>query len=390
MGELLAKSAGPQTALGFIATWKRVLLLACASRLMVLLVGVAAVVTVGPNPANRPPSVSPNVVVDLTSRWDVGWYIGLASRGYDRSRVAARNDRTAFFPAWPLALRGVAQFVPRNSAAWAWTGAALSMLLFSAALAQVHRVAQHYVPLDKADGAALLLAFYPFGIYFSVGYSESLYLLAIASAWLAALSVHVGRAMAWGIVVGLTRPNGITFCLPLLLAAAPTRPWLIRRAWLSSLGPVVGVAGFSLFLWVWVGVPWQWLAAQDSWGRAHIGLFGLVQSDVDFVRHNGVYGLITGRPYDVFNMSGLLVLGLSPLIYKRMGLGASLVGPLALLPALAVGGWPSFGRYSAVVFPAFIALASALPSRHVPVVGAAGAILAGLASALFFTFRPLY
>jgi hypothetical protein len=72
-----------------------------------------------------------------------------------------------------------------------------------------------------------------------------------------------------------------------------------------------------------------------------------------------------------------------------MGIGAALVGPLALLPALSVGGWASFGRYSSVVFPAFIACAAWIPARHIPVVAAGSALLAGLAATLFFTFRPL-
>lgn len=376
--------------LGFFATWKRVWLLALLSRLIVLFVGLGAIVTLGPNPDNRPPSVSPNVVVDLTSRWDVGWYIGLASRGYDKERVTSRNDRTAFFPAWPAALRSVAQFVPRNSAAWAWTGALLSMLLFSCALAQVHRAAQHYLPLEEADAAALLLSFYPFAIYFSLGYSESLYLLAIASAWHAALTGRLRAALLWGTLVGLTRPNGLTFCIPLLLSTHARGSWSFSRALPYSVGPLVGVALFSAFLWIWVGVPWQWLTAQESWGRAHVGLWSVLAADVSFLRHNGVYGFLTGRPYDLLNMLGVSVFLLSPLVYKRLGIGAALVGPLALLPALAVGGWPSFGRYSSVVFPAFIALAATLPSRHVPMVTAVSAVLAGLISALFFTFRPLY
>ncbi len=374
----------------FAVAWRRVWLVALLSRIVVLAIGMGAMVTIGPNPANRPPRVSDNVFVDLTSRWDVGWYIGLANRGYDRDRVTARHDRTAFFPAWPLTLRSVAQFVPRNSAAWAWTGALLSILLFSMALAQVHRTARLYVTLEQADAAVLLLAFYPFAFCFSVGYSESLYLLAAASAWYATAAGQTTGGLTWGTVVGLTRPNGVTMCLPLFLCTLSEPSWNARRAMLAAGGPLLGVAGFSLFLWFWIGVPWQWLAAQDSWGRAHVGLGGLLSADLQFLRQHGLYGLLTARPFDVFNMLGLSVLALTPLVYRHMGLGAALLGPLALLPALAVGGWPSFGRYSAVVFPAFIALAGALPARHVPVFAATSAILAGLASALFFTFRPLY
>lgn len=374
----------------FLAAARRVALTAVLSRAIVLLVGLAAIVTIGPTPTNPPPTTSANVVADLTSRWDVGWYIGLASRGYDKERVSSRNDRSAFFPAWPLTLRAAAQLVPRNSTAWAWTGAVVSMLLFAGALAQVHRVAQLYMPADRADVAVLLLAFYPFAIFFSVGYSESLYLLAIASAWYAVETGHLGQAVMWGTIVGLARPNGVTFCVPLLLLAVlrHSRPW--RFALIAAAGPLVGVALFSAFLWLWVGVPWQWLAAQESWGRAHVGIWGLLRADLNFVRHNGLYGLLVGRPYDVFNMLGVSVLALSFLIYRQMGAGAALVGPLALLPAIAVGGWPSLGRYSSVVFPAFIALAGVLPSRHVPVVAATGAVLGGLCAVLFFTFRPLY
>jgi hypothetical protein len=61
-----------------------------------------------------------------------------------------------------------------------------------------------------------------------------------------------------------------------------------------------------------------------------------------------------------------------------------------MLPALASGGLLSAGRFSAVMFPAFLWLASAVPVRHRPGWIAAFAALQAFNAALFYTWRPLF
>ena len=61
-----------------------------------------------------------------------------------------------------------------------------------------------------------------------------------------------------------------------------------------------------------------------------------------------------------------------------------------ILPALANGGLLSAGRFSSVLFPAFIWLAAVVPSAHRPAWIASFAALQAYNAALFYTWRPLF
>jgi hypothetical protein len=61
-----------------------------------------------------------------------------------------------------------------------------------------------------------------------------------------------------------------------------------------------------------------------------------------------------------------------------------------ILPPLAAGGLLSAGRFSSVLFPAFIWLALAVPVRHRPMWLAGFMALQAFNAALFYTWRPMY
>jgi hypothetical protein len=61
-----------------------------------------------------------------------------------------------------------------------------------------------------------------------------------------------------------------------------------------------------------------------------------------------------------------------------------------ILPPLAAGGLVSAGRFSAVLFPAFIWLAAAVPPKHRPAWLASFAAFQALNAAMFYTWRQLY
>jgi hypothetical protein len=61
-----------------------------------------------------------------------------------------------------------------------------------------------------------------------------------------------------------------------------------------------------------------------------------------------------------------------------------------IVPALAIGGLLSAGRFSSVLFPAFIWLATAVPSSHRAGWIATFAALQAFCAALFYTWRPLF
>ena len=61
-----------------------------------------------------------------------------------------------------------------------------------------------------------------------------------------------------------------------------------------------------------------------------------------------------------------------------------------MVPPLTTGGWLSAGRFSSVLFPAFIWLGTAVPPSHRPAWIASFAALQAFNAALFYTWRPLF
>src|SRR5207247_10357969 len=100
---------------------------------------------------------------------------------------------------------------------------------------------------DPAQASLCLLAFYPFSIFYGAIYTESFFLLASVGAVHHFKQREHVRAAAWGLLAGLTRPNGFLLAAPLAIQAATGVKRMNRIA--AADAPVVGWAGDSLVRW---------------------------------------------------------------------------------------------------------------------------------------------
>src|SRR5690606_12030762 len=115
----------------------------------------------------------------------------------------------------------------------------------------------------------------------------------------------------------------------------------------------------------------------SSWGR-------------DVARF-GVYEVTSAVPIDVLNALGaLFVLALTVPVWRSFGLPYALVILVNLLPPLAAGGILSAGRFSAVLFPAFVWLASRIPAAHRSAWLASFMAVQALNASLFYTWHELF
>ena len=144
------------------------------------------------------------------ARWDSAWYLVIARYGYRPDLGVYTSSRTAFFPLYPLGLRGIASLgVPPVLA-----GVLLSVCALALALYGIHRLTtlelgrQERSSLDRerlagtARLAVLLTAFAPMAFFFSAVYSESLYLaLSVGLFW----SARHGRWVWVGVLGALAR-----------------------------------------------------------------------------------------------------------------------------------------------------------------------------------------
>jgi hypothetical protein len=404
-------------------TRKAVLVPWVASRLMVLAIGYFAVVFFGyPGTTGPPIRVSRNEFINLPMKWDAGWYLGIALEGYDYNPRIDRQQNIAFFPAYPMSVRiGAALLGSRSMAASEVTGInrteyayaqhhrivltamVISLTAFLWALTYLYRFARELMDERAALGAVLACCMYPFSLFFSAFYTESLFLLTMVGAF-----YHMRRrewlpAAAWGLLLGLTRPNGCLVSIPLALLVLQ-QAWAAAKASgkaidqkeviagiAASAMPGIGMLIFSAYLFSLSGKPFVWLEAHGAWGRVYEGLDTLFLTHLSIVATQGLYAYSQGLPTDMIN--GLATVGALIAVWpitRRLGVVYGVFMLLMLLPPLARGGFMSMGRVTSTLFPLFLYLGWRLRGTTRETLLMASAGLQGFFSALFFTWRPIF
>ena len=382
-----------------------------ATRPVVLLVGFLAVVTIGMAP-RAGFTLSSEPLANLPSRFDAGWYGQIALDGYVWNHTFDRQGTIAFFPAMPLLMRtGGAVFgtneegTPRERRVLRalWAGVVISLAAFLWGLYYFIRLGRDVIGPERAADAALLLAAYPFALFFSAPYTESLFLLGAVAAVYHFRRQEWIAASCWGLVVGLTRPNGCFVSVPLAIFAlqqirASHRrgehgQQVRRRAVVSfvvAAMPGIGMLLFTGYLYGLTGVWFAWAKSHQAWGRTFQG-FGPIASSFGSLLDQSIVDLLVARPFDALNTAGFLFGSvLTYPVFKRLGAAWGVFVLINLLPPLFAGGVLSMGRLSSTLFPLFMALALLIPSRSVPAWAAGFAVVQGLCAALFFTWRALY
>jgi hypothetical protein len=385
--------------------------LGLSSRVAVLFIAYMAVVTIGVNAATTGFEMSHDKLSNLPARFDAGWYGGIALGGYYFGGDFKRQQNVAFFPAFPMLMRAfgypIGAFGPglpaeKRMVRLLWGGVIISLAAFAWASAYVWRLARAIAGEAAATGAVALLAAYPFSLYFSAPYTEAVFLLGAVGAVYHFRRDEWVRAGAWGMLVGLTRPNGC-FLSVVLAAMIAERLWRTRRqpsllaefptvkSLAAAAMPGAGMLAYSAYVHQLTGRWFGWARLHEAaWGRSYEGL-APVQRAYGWITDEGLFHVIEGVPYDTLNSLGLIfaLLMLWPVL-RRLGPALALFILINVVPPMLAGGVLSLGRLSSTLFPAFIALAAISSPRLTQALVIAFAIGQGLAAAIFFTWRPLF
>ena len=378
------------------------------TRPLVFFVAYLAVVTLG-FPRTVGFILSSDPLANLPARFDAGWYGGIALDGYEWDKQFGRQRNIAFFPAQPLLMRTVGvpfgagnPTLPREKrmVRALWAGVFVSLAAFLWALVYVSRLSERLAGAAAATAAPMLLAAYPFAVYFNAPYTEGLFLLGAAGAF---WEFHRGRwirASLFGLLAGFSRPNGCLLSIPLAMlaiehawrardsrpAAALARETAIRT--IVAAMPGVAMLIFTAYLHQLTGVWFAWARMHGAWGRSW-GTGALTELGHK-LSTDGLLLFFQNDPYNAVNATAaLFALALVWPVFRRLGPAYAAFVLVNLIPPLFTAGALSMGRITSTLFPLFIVLAT-LPARFVPGWVAAFAMLQGLVAALFFTWRDLY
>jgi hypothetical protein len=381
---------------------------ALATRLTALLIGYFAVVTIGIDKTMVGFELTPDAALSLPGRFDAGWYGGIALEGYSFEGRWDKQQNVAFFPAFPLLMRvagyPLGAFAPgiskeRRMARMLWGGVAVSLIAFAWAAVYFWRLARDTIGADRATSAVALLAAYPFAVFFSAPYTESLFLLGAVAAVYHFRRGELPYAVAWGLLVGLTRPNGcfLSIVLALLMLEKIRLSEILKfpnsqmfKSLLAAAAPGVGMLIYSAYVKHLTGAWFGWARLHEAWGRSYSGL-APVERAYGWITDEGLLHVVQGVPYDTLNSLGLIfaLLMLWPVL-RRLGVAYAVFVLVNIVPPMLAGGVLSMGRLTSTLFPLFLAVAASVSPRTVPPLITAFAIGQGLAAALFFTWRPLF
>jgi len=314
-----------------------------------------------------------DTLFDTFAQWDAQWFLRIADHGYDIKQSAA------FFPLYPLVVRGVSDIVGSTVAA----GVLVSLVSGAVAVALLDRLARPLLGPGGAFDSILLLALYPIAFVFTAAYSDGLFLALAAGSFLAATR---RRSLLAGVLGGLacaTRLVGLALVPALLVLLWPrTRRGAVELAPLLLLP--AAVAAYAIYLDHHFGDAWAFVHAQGVYWQRHVHAAGPLsgiwlalkagyQGASELVQH---LPRAPGAPgpndqWSSWNVVQLLLLvaagwltwiaylrfGLAYLVYSASMLLILLTSPADVVPLV------SLPRFLIADFPVFFALASVCADR---------------------------
>src|SRR5215213_4367835 len=386
-----------------------------STRLAVLLVAIFAALSFGPasgglareNAAKFDDPALTHAIGDPVlaplARWDSVWYLRIADSGY-------RGDsaRAAFFPLYPLLVRGVGTLFGGSRAALLVAAYLVSLAAFLAALALLHRLTELELGRRLAGPTLLLLALFPAAVYFGAPYSESLFLLLAVGVFYAGRTGNWAWAGACAGLASATRSAGLLLAIPLALIWWSSRPRRPRDAAWLLLAPL-GIAAYAAWLGLMEGDALRFLDVQEAWSRevalplagAWDGLVAAVDGARQLASGSRAPVYFEAAAGDPFRIAAINVMLFATLVFavgacvgalRRLPrpygiwVAASLVLPLSF--PVTPQPLMSLPRFVSVLFPVFMWLALVCEERRVTDLAvAASALGLGLFTAQYASWH---
>jgi hypothetical protein len=360
--------------------WKSVL--AAFAALAVLLstvVALASRTVERDNPILRGPAW-----LDGWYQFDAGWYHGIATLGY--SYTPGQQSAIAFFPTYPLAVRGLGGLLDDYQVAGSLIGVAAG----AAAVVLFGTWVWRRLPRPSAVTAVAVLMLYPYAFFlYGAMYADSLFLLTAVGAflllerrmyWLAGLVgalATAGRPVGVAVAVGLVvrtlellaedravRAGQVSRPAAWAPGAGPARPgWpdlvaavrSVRWRQLGVLASGTGLLAWAVFLWLEFGNPLAFVEVESAPGWNQ-GVGPRTWFKVIYL------GTLVKGPWSIALLLTLQALAclaavlLLRRVWRRFGWGylAYTVVVLAI-PVIGTKDFMGTGRYVLVAFPVMAA-----------------------------------
>ncbi|MDA8218393.1 MAG: mannosyltransferase family protein [Dehalococcoidales bacterium] len=302
------------------------------------------------------------VPIDISWRWDSGWYLDIILHGYRITDPTYANyNNVAFFPLYPVLIIATNVIVGGRNIPLA--GVLVASLAYLGGLFFVYKLALLDGSRAMAQRAIWFLAIFPAAFFFNAAYSEPLFLLTAAG------SLYYLRLHRWwlaglfGMLAALTRTQGVLLALPFaweLLATWRREGHIPWRYLPSALLPLLGLEIFMGYLLWQVGDALAFVHAQNGWARSFALPWDTIWRALVVAAtgvHDARYFWSLVNTASVLTFLGVALVSLRrwPAVYSLYVFASITV---ALTSPSGSGPTESAARFMAVLFPVFLTLAA--------------------------------
>ncbi|RKZ91660.1 MAG: hypothetical protein DRQ40_09605 [Gammaproteobacteria bacterium] len=301
----------------------------------------------------------------VSKKNDSYWYQGIAIVGYDK--VNTREDlgyvrvdgfkqsNWAFFPFYPMMNR----FLMRTAGMNFDESASIISLVFSTlAMIGIYWFCCLYFGDSRHSLYATLLFFsFPYSFYFSMFYTEAVFLSVLIFSFVVIHSNRTYFLIPLLVPLVLLRPNGVVFLIPLYLYYLERSGLIrslridwkgifrlenLRRSLVFASGPLA-FTGYCIYQYVVTGYFFAFSIAQVGWFRDVGSPWAPLFKGEGFV-------------YDFNSAYTILAIVVAVMMFKKMPLSLNVLVWSSILLPLTSGSVISMPRYISVVFPLFMFL----------------------------------
>lgn len=314
-----------------------------------------------------------NKSVGIVGAWRQSVAIADA-RNYESITHGYNSQTVGFFPLYPLIVSPFPDFYI--------VGTIISNLLFLGCLILLFYLAQSFgLNLEQSQLTVWYLAIFPVSYFFSMPFTESLFLCLTLGCVLAAKKDYWWLAGLFGCLSTATRITGILIlpCLAILY-------WQRKRIQINVLSLAlvpVGLIVFMAYIWRLTSDPLGVIHVQGVSGRNTSGEFPLLPL-IKTVIHPTAFN---GWDFTPLSFAvAIFVLVCVVILAKQKEWAIASYSFLSVMVPLSTGTLTSIPRYMSVVFPIYFVLARAGHRQVISFVLTALFVLMTLLCALHYTF----
>jgi len=284
-------------------------------------------------------------------RLDCRWYLdSIVENGYNNhpqknfSHPSGDVANWAFFPLFPLSIKGLSSGLNISPLL---TSLAFNNILFLIFIISLYLYLKNTKDIEKPLLGVAAFCFFPFTLYLSVPYTESLFLTLLFLGLLALKKKKLITAAVLGALLSATRYNGvlfeiifITYAITILFEAKSAHqdyPKILLTIIFGVLLIPLGLELYSVYLHFKTGDSLAFMHIQRAWGR----------STGNFILTPFASALENPSPYKLYGMTTFM-LGIiaSVWVLSKKIWGEGFFTLISLITALSTGTFTSASRYS--------------------------------------------